>query len=30
MNMKDINLWDGAYGLESLSEKTWKSNHLRM
>ena len=21
-------LWDGAYGLSSLSEKTWKSNHL--
>lgn len=23
-------LWDGAYGLKSLSEKTWKSNHLRV
>jgi len=23
-------LWDGAYGLLPLSEKTWKSNHLRM
>ena len=22
--------WDGAYGLQSLSENTWKSNHLRM
>ena len=22
--------WDGAYGLSSLSEKTWKSNHLQM
>ena len=21
-------LWDGTYGLSSLSEKTWKSNHL--
>jgi len=21
---------DGAYGLQSLSEKTWKSNHLLM
>ena len=21
-------MWDGAYGLQSLSEKTWKSNHL--
>ena len=23
-------LWDGAYGLWSLSEKNWKSNHLRV
>ena len=23
-------LWDGAYGLSSLSEKTRKSNHLQM
>ena len=23
-------LWDGAYGLLSLSEKTRKSNHLQM
>ena len=23
-------LWDGAYGLSSLSEKTWKSNRLQM
>ena len=23
-------LWDGTSGLSSLSEKTWKSNHLRM
>ena len=23
-------LWDVAYGLESLTLKTWKSNHLQM
>ena len=23
-------LWDGTYGFSSLSEKTWKSNHLQM
>ena len=23
-------LWDGAYGLSSLSEKTRKANHLQM
>ena len=23
-------LWDGTYGLQSLSEKTWESNHLQM
>ena len=23
-------LWDVAYGLESLTWKTWKSNHLQM
>ena len=23
-------LWDGTYGLSSLSEKTRKSNHLQM
>ena len=23
-------LWDGAYDLYSLSEKTWKSDHMRM
>ena len=22
-------LWDGDYGLSSLSKKTWKSNHLQ-
>ena len=28
MNIEE--LWDGAYSLSSLSEKTWKSNHLQM
>ena len=29
-NKSVIVLWDGTYGFLSLSEKTWKSNHLQM
>ena len=28
--MEGTVLWDRAYGLLSLSEKTWKSNHVQM